>query len=70
VRQGVIAAEAENAALWPLVSVLDRIHPDVRSGVWPPLAREPHAAAQEVLGHAVFGAVMGALIPPRPAVTS
>jgi len=70
VRQGAIAAEAENAALWPLVSVLDRIHPDVRSGAWPPLAREPHAAAQEVLGHAVFGAVMGALIPPRPTVTS
>jgi hypothetical protein len=61
-RQGVLAAEAENALLWPLVFVLDRIHPDVRSGAWPPLARSRPAAAQEVLGHAVFGAVLGALL--------
>ena len=47
VRQGVLAAEAENALLWPLIAVLDRLHPDVRSGVWPQLARNPHAAAQE-----------------------
>jgi hypothetical protein len=60
--RGVIAAEAENALLWPLVAVLDRLHPDVRSGRWPPLLRNPHAAAQEVLGHAVFGAVLGGLI--------
>ncbi len=62
VGQGILAAEAENTLLWPLVGVLDRIHPDVRSGEWPPLARNPNAFAQEVLGHAVFGAVMGALI--------
>ncbi len=63
----MLAAEAENALLWPLVAVLDRLHPDVRSGAWPPLARNPHAAAQEVLGHAVFGAVLGGLL-PAPAV--
>ena len=63
VARGVLAAEAENALLWPLVAVLDRIHPDVRSGAWPPLLRNPHAAAQEVLGHAVFGAVLGGLLP-------
>jgi hypothetical protein len=61
--QGILAAEAENTLLWPAVGVLDRLHPDVRSGEWPPLARNPNAFAQEVLGHAVFGAVMGALIP-------
>jgi hypothetical protein len=66
VGRGVLAAEAENALLWPLVAVLDRIHPDVRSGEWPPLARNPQAAAQEVLGHAVFGAVLGGLL-RRPA---
>jgi hypothetical protein len=66
VGQGILAAEAENTLLWPLVGVLDRIHPDVRSGEWPPLARNPNAFAQEVLGHAVFGAVMGALSPRRP----
>jgi hypothetical protein len=63
VARGVLAAEAENALLWPLVAALDRIHPDVRSGEWPPLLRNRHAAAQEVLGHAVFGAVLGALLP-------
>jgi hypothetical protein len=63
--EGVAAAEAENALLWPLLGVIDRMHPDVRSGAWPPLLRNPHAAAQEVLGHAVFGAVMGALVPAR-----
>jgi hypothetical protein len=63
VARGVLAAEAENALLWPLVAVLDRIHPDVRSGDWPPLLRNRHAAAQEVLGHAVFGAVLGGLLP-------
>jgi hypothetical protein len=63
VGRGVAAAEAENALLWPLVAVLDRIHPDVRSGTWPPLLRNGHAAAQEVLGHAVFGAVLGRLLP-------
>jgi len=60
--QGILAAEAENTLLWPAVGVLDRIHPDVRSGEWPPLARNPNAFAQEVLGHAVFGAVLGVLV--------
>lgn len=60
--RGVLAAEAENALLWPLVAVLDRLHPDVRSGEWPPLLRNPHALAQEALGHAVFGAVLGGLV--------
>jgi hypothetical protein len=63
VGQGILAAEAENTLLWPAVGVLDRLHPDVRSGAWPPLARNPNAFAQEVLGHAAFGAVLGALIP-------
>jgi hypothetical protein len=62
---GAVAAEAENALLWPLVGVIDRIHPDVRSGAWPPLARSRSEFAQEVLGHAVFGSVMGALSPRR-----
>jgi hypothetical protein len=62
VAQGVLAAEAENAILWPLTAVLDRLHPDVRSGAWPPMAGSRSAFAQEVLGHAVFGAVLGALV--------
>jgi hypothetical protein len=62
VAQGVLAAEAENAVLWPLTAVLDGRHPDVRSGEWPPMARSRSAFSQEVLGHAVFGAVLGALV--------
>ena len=63
--RGALAAEAENAMLWPLVGLIDRIHPDVRSGAWPPIATSGAEFAQEVVGHAVFGAVMGALIPRR-----
>ena len=62
VAQGVLAAEAENALLWPFTAVLDRLHPDVRSGAWPAMAGNPNAFAQEVLGHAVFGAVLGVLV--------
>ena len=65
VRRGVVAGEGENVVLWPLTAVIDRIHPDVRSGKWPPLARNPRSFAQEVLGHALFGAVMGVLGPRR-----
>ena len=34
-------------------------------GAWPAIARSPNAFAQEVLGHAVFGAVLGALVRRR-----
>ena len=50
VARGVLAAEAENALLWPLVAVLDRIHPDVRSGTWPPLLRNRHAPPRRCSG--------------------
>jgi hypothetical protein len=63
--RGMFAAEAENTLLWPVVGLIDRIHPDVRSGAWPPLATSPAEFAQEAIGHVVFGGVMGALIPRR-----
>jgi hypothetical protein len=62
VRRAVIAAQVENALLWPGMAVVDRVHPDVRSGVWPPLARNPRVITQEVAGHAVFGVVLGGLL--------
>jgi hypothetical protein len=62
IRAAVVAAQVENAALWPAMAIVDRLHPDVQSGRWPPLARNPRAAAQEVAGHLVFGVVLGGLL--------
>jgi hypothetical protein len=62
VKAGVLAAQAENAALWPAMALVDRIHPDRRDGTWPLLARSPRVAVYELLAHALFGAVLGALV--------
>jgi hypothetical protein len=63
VRQAVIAAELENAALWPCLAVVDRLHPDVRDGTWSPILRDPRVLVQEVAGHALFGVALGLLVP-------
>ena len=67
-RQGLLAAQAENLALWPVMALLDRIHPDRRSGAWPPLAGNRRVLAYEAAVHAVFGVVLGGLSArsPRP----
>ena len=62
VRRAVLAAQAENALLWPGMAVADRIHPDVRSGAWPRLVSDRGAIAQEIAGHVVFGVVLGLLL--------
>jgi hypothetical protein len=62
VRTAVLAAQVENALLWPSMLIVDRIHPDVRDGSWPPLARDPRVIAHEVAGHLVFGVVLGGLL--------
>jgi hypothetical protein len=62
VKTGVLAAEAENLLLWPALAIVDRIHPDRRSGAWPPLFRNRRVATYEVATHALFGAVLGALV--------
>jgi hypothetical protein len=61
-KQGVAAALVENAALWPGMAVVDRLHPDRRSGAWPPLLRNGRVFAQETAVHALFGAVLGSLL--------
>ena len=61
VRRGVVVAEVENALLWPALAVIDRIHPDRRSGAWPPLATSPRVSATRSTTHALFGVVLGAL---------
>jgi len=59
---GIMAAQLENAALWPGMALVDRFHPDRRSGAWPPLLGNARVFGQEVAAHAVFGAVLGLLI--------
>jgi len=63
--RAVLAAQAENAILWPGMAVADRLHPDVRSGAWPKLLTDRGTLVQEIGGHLVFGVVLGALA-PRP----
>jgi hypothetical protein len=63
VRQGMAAAVGENVVLWPGVAVFDRIHPKRRDGTWPRLLTNPRAFAQATVGHAIFGAALGALGP-------
>jgi hypothetical protein len=63
--RGVLAAQAENLALWPAMAVVDRIHPDRRNGLWPPLVGNRRVFAYEVAAHALFGAVLGVLLPQR-----
>jgi hypothetical protein len=65
-RAGVAAAEVENVLLWPGMAVVDRYHPDRRSGAWPPLTTNRRVFAQEVAVHALFGAVLGALVRDEP----
>jgi hypothetical protein len=58
-RAGIAAALAENMALWPGMAVVDRYHPDRRSGAWPPLLLNARVFAYEAALHALFGAVLG-----------
>ena len=60
--RGALAAQVENAALWPAMIVVDRVHPDRQSGAWPPLVRNGRVFAYEVAAHALFGAVLGTLV--------
>lgn len=65
VMRGVAAAQVENLVLWaPGMVVVDRFHPDRKSGRWPPLRRNRRVFAYEVAMHALFGAVLGALTRP------
>jgi hypothetical protein len=63
VRDGVRVALAENTALWPVMPLVDRTHPDVREGTWPKLATNPRVFAQATAAHALFGALLGKLGP-------
>ena len=61
-KAGVLAAAFEHVAAWPGMAVVDRVHPDRRSGAWPPLLRDRRVFAQETAMHALFGLVLGWLV--------
>lgn len=61
-KPAVALFQAENVVAWPLMLAVDRWHPDRRSGAWPPLLWNRRVFAQEVAAHALFGAVLGALL--------
>jgi hypothetical protein len=44
------------------MALVDRYHPDRRSGAWPPLLLNRRVFGQEVAVHVLFGAVLGALV--------
>ena len=61
-KRGLVVAEVENVALWPAMALVERLHPDRRSGAWPPLVRNVRVFAYEATLHALFGIVLGALL--------
>jgi hypothetical protein len=64
-RDGIVAAQVENVALWPLMALVDHHHPDRRSGAWPPLATDRRIIGHELAGHLIFGLVLGLLTERR-----
>lgn len=66
----VAASLGENAAVLALSPLVDRYHPDVRSGRWPPLTGNPRAAAVSVSGHLLYGLLLGLLARTGPVQTA
>jgi hypothetical protein len=64
IEQAVAAALIENAALWPLVGVVQRWHPDVRAGRWPKPFTDAGALQVSFAGHAIYGVLLGLLLDP------
>jgi hypothetical protein len=64
--RGMVAAQTENLVLWPGMLVAERVHPSCRDGEWPALFRSRRIFAYEVAGHALFGALLGSMLPQLP----
>jgi len=62
-RAGLAWAAAEALGTWPGMALLDRIHPDRRSGRWPRLVTDRRVFAQEAAMHALFGLLLGLMVP-------
>jgi hypothetical protein len=65
VADGIVAGLLENTLLWPGMALVDRFHPKRRDGSWPRLLTNPRVFVQASVGHALFGALLGALGPRR-----
>jgi hypothetical protein len=61
-RAGLAWGAAEMAATWPGMALVDRVHPDRRSGRWGRLLTDPRVFAQETAVHLMFGALLGLLV--------
>ena len=62
-RAGLLWTGVETLATWPGMALMDRVHPDRRSGHWPdPLISDRRVFAQEAVMHAVFGLLLGAML--------
>ncbi len=64
ITHAVAAALLENALLWPAVAVVQRYHPEVRAGRWPKPFSDSGSIEVSFAGHAIFGALLGALLDP------
>ena len=56
--RGLLFGQAENLILWPVIVVLDRLHPAIRQGALPRFNR-PVVFLQEVFRHVVYGVTLG-----------
>ncbi len=61
-RAGLAWAGVEAIAAWPGMALMDRVHPDRRSGRWPPLLTNGRVFAQEAAMHALFGLLLGLMM--------
>lgn len=57
---GLFFSQVENVAAWPMMILLDRINPAIRSGRVPRYNR-PIPFLQEMFRHAAYGIVLGAV---------
>lgn len=64
-RAGLALAAAETLATWPVMALMDRVHPDRRSGKWPRPLTDRRIAVQEIVMHSLFGLVLGLLLRRR-----
>jgi len=58
----VPAVMAENALLLAASPLIDRVHPAVRDGSWPPLTRNARAAGVSVSGHLLYAFLLELLL--------